>query len=499
MKNKITYKFKGVILALILFWGSCTNLDENPVGLLAPESFFKTEADVEAAVMGVYSYFASESLYGRQYTTAVALLGDICDIGDIGTQAARIAMNNLNVDGNNGMLTSFWQNFYAAIGAANSAINGVGIINISEQKKADELLAEARILRAHCYYQLVRLFGDVPYVGEFVTDPAKVKNMSRTPQSEVYQHIIEDCEYAIEHLPDNYTNNIRCRPSKGSAKTMLADVYLTLGNYQEAARYAEEVINERAKYGYGLMDDFKDLWIADKGDTKEHIWTVDFLAGNIRFDDLWGPMTGARNTDMQGWSVVVPSPGFYAMYDQGDSRIETTFVTETLVKGVMTPYTKWTWPRIHFGKYCLYPGKNSNSEGRYSGRNYPIYRFAEVYLIAAEALTEVNKGPTPKALEYINEVKKRARKGGSVPADINSGLDKAQFIDVVLKERMLELAAEYKRWFDIKRRDLGDEVFKGPNSIEPHSTLNSVKQYLLPIPQAELDRNPNLLPQNAGY
>jgi len=280
---------------------------------------------------------------------------------------------------------------------------------------------------------------------------------------------------------------------------MLACVHLTLGNYQEAARYAEEVINERATYGYALMDDFTKLWIADDGDTAEHIWTVDFPAGNTSFDDLWGAMSGVRNADMQGWSVVVPSPGFYDMYEPGDSRMETTFVTETPVGGVMTPYTEWTWARIHFGKYCLYPSVNSNSEGRYSGRNYPIYRFAEVYLIAAEALAEVNNGPTAKSLEYINEVRKRARKGGLAPADIPAGLNKDQFIDAVLKERMLELAAEYKRWFDIKRRDLGAEVFTGPNSIEPHSTFNPAKKYLLPIPQAELDRNPNLLPQNPGY
>jgi hypothetical protein len=340
------------------------------------------------------------------------------------------------------------------------------------------------------------LFGDIPYVGEFVTDPASVADISKTPEAEVYQYIIADCEYAAENLPDKYTNDIRCRPTAGAAKTMLASVYLTRGEYAKAAQYAEEVINNASVYGYELLDDFTEIWIADNGDSKEHIWTVDFLAGIT--DDLWSPMSGVRNADMQGWSVVVPSPGFYDMYEQGDHRMEVTFILETPVGGVMTPYSQWKWPRIHFGKYSLYPGEKANSEGRYSGRNFPIFRFAEVYLIAAEALAEVNNGPNAKAYEYVNKVRERARFGGTVPADLQSGMSKTDFIEAVLKERMLELPLEYKRWFDIKRRQLGEVAFEGANSLEPHS-FDPSKNYLLPLPQDELDRNPNLLPQNPGY
>jgi tetratricopeptide (TPR) repeat protein len=494
MRKNILYK--ALIVAVTIFMGACTDLEENPIGLLAPESYFQTEDDVEAAVMGAYSYLASEPIYGRQYTTAVCLLDDVCDIGDIGTQAARININNHAADASNGMITSFWPRFYQAIGAANAAINGLEKITVTDQTRANELMAEARIIRAHCYYSLVQLFGDIPYVGEFVTDPASVADISKTPEAEVYQYIIADCEYAAENLPDKYTNDIRCRPTAGAAKTMLASVYLTRGEYAKAAQYAEEVINNASVYGYELLDDFTEIWIADNGDSKEHIWTVDFLAGIT--DDLWSPMSGVRNADMQGWSVVVPSPGFYDMYEQGDHRMEVTFILETPVGGVMTPYSQWKWPRIHFGKYSLYPGEKANSEGRYSGRNFPIFRFAEVYLIAAEALAEVNNGPNAKAYEYVNKVRERARFGGTVPADLQSGMSKTDFIEAVLKERMLELPLEYKRWFDIKRRQLGEVAFEGANSLEPHS-FDPSKNYLLPLPQDELDRNPNLLPQNPGY
>lgn len=498
MKRNTIYKILAVCAVIFTTIASCTKLEENPIGVLAPESYFKTEVEVEAAVMGVYSRLARETIYGRKLPITIMLLGDACDIGDQGTPARRIQMNNFVPDANNGLITAFWPEVYRSIGAANAAISGAQSIPNKDGAKTIELVAEARILRAHCYYILVQLFGDIPYIGEFVTDPGLVADASKTPAAEVYQKIIEDCEFAELNLPDTYASGIRCRPTKGSAKTMLASVYLTLGEYDKAARYAEEVINSRATYGYDLVDDFTELWKADNGDMAEHIWTVDFKAGNQTFYNLWAPLTGIRGADMQGWSVVVPSPGLYNLYDSGDHRMEITFITESPFSGVMVPYTNWEISRMHFGKYALYPGAGAASDGSNSGRNYPIYRLAEVYLIAAEALAEVNNGPTTKAYEYINKVRERARFGGTLPADLASGLSKEDFINAVLKERLLEFPLEYKRWFDIKRRQLGTEVFAGTNSIEPHS-FDPAKNYLLPIPQSELDRNPNLKPQNPGY
>lgn len=498
MKRNIIYKILAVCAVVLFTIPSCTKLEENPIGILAPESYFKTEVEVEAAVMGVYSRFARETIYGRKLPITIMLLGDACDIGDQGTPSRRIQMNNFTPDANNGLITAFWPEIYRSIGAANAAISGAESIPNKDGNRTKELVAEARILRAHCYYNLVQLFGDIPYVGEFVTDPASVADASKTPAAEVYQKIIADCEFAEQNLPDTYSSGIRCRPTKGSAKTMLASIYLTIGQFDKAAQYAEEVINSRATYGYNLVNDFTELWKADNGDMAEHIWTIDFKAGTGTFTNWWAPLCGIRGADMQGWSVIVASPGLYALYETGDHRMETTFITETLVNDVMVPYTNWEIPRMHLGKFSLYPGSGANSDGSNSGRNYPIFRFAEVYLIAAEALAEVNNGPTAKAYEYINKVRERARFGGTVPTDLPTGLSKADFIDAVLKERLLEFPLEYKRWFDIKRRQLGVEAFGGANSIEPHN-FDPAKNYLLPIPQSELDRNPNLLPQNPGY
>jgi len=497
---------KIMIMGLVLlFAGACTDLDEDPVGILAPESFYKTQADAEAAVMGSYSMLASEYLYGRKLLITIQLLGDMCDIGDIGTASRRVEINNFTTDSNNGMVTAIWPVLYQVIGAANAAIDGIPAVDMDEDYK-NQLIAEAKMVRALCYYHLVRLFGDVPYIGTFVSDPNTVSDISKTPAEEIYNSIIADCEDGIKYLPDTYDSGIRSRPTKGSAETMLASVYLTLKDYANAAQYAEDVINHASDYGYDLLADFQDLWKADNGDHQEQVWAVDFKGGISGSDtqnmDYMAPMTGVRDADMTGWSVIVPSPGVYTSFDDRDYRKKVSFLTETPVGGVMTPYTNWKWPRIHMAKWCIYPGSSANSDGADSDHNYNIFRYAEVLLIAAEALNEANGSPTANAYVYINRIRARARNFGGVlsdfPADLQTGMSQESFRAAVREERRVELAFEWKRWYDLIRWGTATEAFTGLGSYEPHSNFQEYKT-LLPLPQDELDRNPSLLPQNTGY
>ena len=497
---------KTLILSIVLFTlGACTKLDEEPVGILAPESFFKTQADAEAAVMGSYSMITSEYLYGRKLLITLQLLGDMCDIGDVGTASRRVQINNFTADSNNGMVTAIWPVLYQVIGAANAAIDGIPAVDMNEEIK-NQLIAEAKMVRALCYYHLVQLWGDVPYIGTFVSDPNSIKDISKTSAQDIYKNIIADCEDGIKYLPNSYAKNIRSRPTKGSAQTMLASVYLAMNDYANAAKYSEDVINNASVYGYELLPDFQDLWKADLGNHKEQVWAVDFKGGvtgsNAQQTDYMAPMTGVRDADMIGWSVIVPSPGVYDSFDDRDYRKKVSFLTETMVKGVMTPFPQWKWPRIHLAKWCIYPGSSAGADGANSDHNYNIFRYAEVLLMAAEAINESNGGPTAKAYEYINKVRARARNFGGTqtdfPADLQAGMTQADFRAAVREERRIELAFEWKRWYDLKRWGSAAEAFNGPNSYEPHSNFKD-DFYLLPLPQPELDRNTNLLPQNPGY
>lgn len=503
MKNIV---IKTLMVALVIGFSSCVDLEEQPIGLLAPETLFQTPRDVEVAIFGAYGWIASERLYGRQFVSALMLRSDMVDIGDRGTPAERQQVNDFNMDANNGMINRFWPYWYQTISAANAAISGAEGLDETDQV-LNPLIAEARFIRAFSYYHLVRVFGDVPYIDFFIRDPQEVADISKTPADQIYQGIIEDFQFAKEWLPDTWPNNIKSRPTKGTAASYLASVYLTRENYQQAYTEAKWVIDNKDRFGYALVPDYQNLFVATLGDMPEHIFTIDFLGsqngGGGANDDLMAPMTGIRGADHQGWSVLVPSMQVFNEWNDDDYRKWVSFDDSIAVDGVLVPYTEFdNTQRPHIAKYSRFPG-NSSGDGRYSDHNYSAFRYAEVLLIAAEAGAEVN-GVNAEVIGYVNQIRERARNWGgevssTVPEDITTTPSKEEFIDIVLNDRRLELAFEYKRWYDIKRRRLGEEVFLGPDAREPHPNFDPSRDYLFPLPAEELDINPNLRPQNPGY
>lgn len=500
MKNLNIFSLLLIVLSVF----ACTDLQEDPIGELAPDGFFKTASDVEAAIFGAYGRMASEGYWGRKQSLTIMLASDMVDIGNPGTPSRRIQVNDFTSDAFSGMVSAFWPRSYDIISAANNAIYGADIIDDDEDVK-NALKAEGMFARSFIYFNLVRQFGDIPYLGESVSDPEAVADLTKTSAEDVYANIISDLEFGIEHLP--MKQNARSRASTGSAATMLADVYLTLGDYEKAYEYAKWVIDNAASLDYDLTADYQDLFNAELQDgLKEPIYVIDFLGqqtgSSSEGDDLMGPLTGIRGADMQGWGVAVPSMAAFNSWDDRDYRKSVAFDTEALKDGVLIPYTEFTnEQRPHIAKYTRYPG-TADVNNRYTDFNYAIYRYADVLLMAAEAGNEIT-GPNSELEGYINLVRARARNAAGnandYPADVTSGLSKDDFRDMVLEERRFELSFEMKRWWDIKRRDLGDEVFKGGGSIEPHENFDSSRDYLLALPQDELDRNPNLLPQNPGY
>ncbi len=497
---------KTLIVVMSISFSSCVDMEEKPIGLLAPETLFQTPKDVEVAIFGAYGWIASERLYGRQFVAALMLRSDMVDIGDRGTPAARQQVNDFNMDANNGMVRPFWPYWYQTISAANAAISGTENLDEAEEV-LNPLIAEARFVRAFSYYHLVRVFGDIPYIDFFIRDPQEVADISKTPAEQVYQGIIEDLEYAKEWLPDTWPDGVKSRPTKGTAASYLASVYLTRENWQQAYTEAKWVIDNKDRFGYSLVPDYQDLFIASLGDQAEHIFTIDFLGskngGGGANDDLMAPMTGIRGADHQGWSVLVPSMQVFNQWNDDDYRKWVSFDDSIAVDGVLVPYTEYdNTQRPHIAKYSRFPG-NSSGDGRYSDHNYSAFRYAEVLLIAAEAGAEAN-GVNAEVIGYVNQVRERARNWGgeetsSVPEDITTTPGKDEFVDIVLNDRRLELAFEYKRWYDVKRRRLGEEVFLGPDAREPHPNFDPNRDYLFPLPAQDLDVNPNLLPQNPGY
>jgi hypothetical protein len=212
-------------------------------------------------------------------------------------------------------------------------------------------------------------------------------------------------------------------------------------------------------------------------------------------------MTGVINFQPGTFGVSVPSLKVYQTWDNKDYRKEVSLVDTIVFNAVVRAFPEFTTPRPHSYKWTQSPG-NSNAGGRFSDHNYIDMRYAEVLLIAAEAGAEVGK-PGTETAGYLNQVRERARNWGGrktdFPEDVATGLTKAQLIDLTMDDRRLELAFEWKRWYDIKRRKLGESVFRGPNSLEPRTNFDPSRDYLFPLPNSELIINPNLAPNNPGY
>lgn len=501
MKKILNIAFVALVAQLI---GACTDLTEDPVGLLSPTGFYKTKKNVESGIFGAYGSLASEPLFGRQFISALMLRSDMVDIGNRGTSAERIQMNDFTMDASNGMVARFWPIWFQVVSAVNSAEEGAKGLGLSETE-INPLIAEAKFIRAFSYYHLVRCFGSVPYIDKFVSDPESVKTIGKASEEELYKKIIADLEFAKQWLPDKQANDVRTRPSKGTAASYLASVYMTLGNYQKAYTEAKFVIDNKDKFGYRLEADYQDLFVASKADAiKETIFAVDFL-GNITSglynEDYMPNMVGNRLPEVGGFGVLVPALKVYSTWDSRDYRKKVSFQDTAFLPTRVVPYTAFPEPRPHIDKWRRFPG-NAGAGGRFSDFNYNDFRYAEVLLIAAEAIGEIS-GPNEEAYGYLNQIRTRARNAAgklqTFPENVPTNLDKQGFIKLVLEERRLELAFEFKRWYDIKRRKLGDEVFKGPNSLEPRSAFNATRDYLMPIPSTEIAINPKLAPQNPGY
>ena len=490
------------ITMLTLQMFSCTDLIEEPVGIFDPSGFFKSGQDVQTMINGAYGLLAQEPVYGRKIQMTLMLASDMCDIGDASTAARRIEVNSFSLDANNGMTNALWPQFYRAISTVNSAIKGAEMVDIPE-KRRNELIGEAKTIRALVYYHMVQLFGDVPLITEPVSDISKVESMVRTPEADVWAQIIEDCKFGLEHMKP-YHEEGRSRATAAGAATLLSSTYLTLGDWTNAAKYAEELINNEQKYGVSLTPNYIDLFDAAKADTDEAIWVADFKADISSYPlqvDYFPTITGVHGGDDEGWSVMVPSPGVYESFDPNDYRTKHNFTTEQYIKGELKPYTEFNFPRIHIGKWR--PGAvGSHPAGLLTDHNYFHFRYAEVLLIAAEALNELN-GPSAKTYEYINRVRARARFNGTdvseIPVDVESGLSQDEFRSAVREERRIELAFEWKRWYDMRRWDNGDitEYFNKENSYESQELVKKTHK-LFPIPQSERELNSNLA-QNPGY
>lgn len=507
-------------LALSLSVLGCSDLEENAFSQLEPGERSVDLETVETTVAGAYGQLDARAFMSRALGLTLMLRSDMVDIGNPSTNAERVEHDQFTLSTSNPLILnisnperSFWPRLYQAVRGANETLRELDQLEEQAPGVKEEIAARARFIRGFAYYHLVRLFGDIPYLDE-TTTTAEASIAERTPVETVYAGIIADLEYAKEWLPDSRMD--RALPGKAAAGAFLASVYLTRGDYQGAYDEATGVINNAGAYDLSLEPDYRNIFHAVNTDlSKEPIFVIDFVGTNVGDEsrDYLAAFTGffgqATYYPSGGWSVMVPAQAVYDTWDDGDYRKEVCFDAEAVTNaGETIPFTQFSsldprnTNRPHISKYTAMASDlpQANTSGRDSHSNYQLMRYAEVFLIAAEAAIEL--GRTGEADTWINMVRERARNGdgsgtpSAVPADISGAT-----IDDVLEERRLELAFEQKRWYDIVRRQMGGEVF-GPNGFETElrgtENFDPGRDYLLPIPPLEITNNPNLV-QNPGY
>ncbi|MBT1697591.1 RagB/SusD family nutrient uptake outer membrane protein [Fulvivirgaceae bacterium PWU4] len=480
-------KIAGMFTLVALLAPGCQDfLEENPKDRVATSNYYKTEQDAISAVNAIYAHLNSQSgdtfggVYHSNFWITMGLASDEMNNNQAGAVNEE-QLSNFAYSPQNGVVFDVWKQHYKAITLANIAIEKIPAIKMDETLRT-RLVNEAKFLRALLYFNLVRMFGEIPLLLK-VDEPL---TPGAAKVDDIYAQIIKDLSDA-EALPADQAEG-RGRATSGAAKAILAKVYLTRKDWAKSAAKSKEVIDS---HKYELWDNFADVFKIQNRGGKEAIFSVGFgdAGGAIIFWEVaqfhvrllpQALATAKITTNTLGWQV--PTNALATAYGAGDERGAVTVFNRFNETVAGTAYNV-PFDKYYFRKYwdVTVPGEFTNAQ---SANDFPVIRYADVLLMYAEALNEVTGG-SAEAHTYLNMVRDRAE----LP-DL-SGLSQAAFRDAVLQERRLELAAEGHRWFDLVRTGkLETLVPVSKPGVVPQSRYN-----LFPIPQRERDLNTNL-PQN---
>jgi hypothetical protein len=496
--NKLYLRYAVFFAILGMGIVACKNLlEEDPKDQVFVDNFFQTENDATAAVNSIYGILNATSsapsfggVYFSTYWVGSGLASDEMENRLAATDLDQLATFTHRPV--NGLLYEFWSLAYKGINNANFAIGGIPSVKADVTFKNNRL-GEAHYLRAMLYFDLLRMFGDIPLIVRLDGETTPPRN----PAADVYTQIIADLQFAELNLPESYqASNGLGRATKGAATGLLAKVFLTRGEWQKCIDQCNTIINSGK---YALYQDFADAFKVPNENGKETLFGVGFGSANnsISFweegqfnvrllpKQLSGQIPGVN---AQGWQVATQH--LYDSYHPQDRRREVTLLTK-----INNTDGSTTTVEPHIQKY--WDKVNEPLAGNTS-HDFPYLRYADILLMKAEALNELNNGPNADAYDAVNQVRKRARFNGTTELPILpdlQGISYQDFKDALLLERRHEFVAEGHRWFDLVRfKKLEALVPLAKSGVQPQDF-----HYLFPIPQGEIDLNQNLLPQNSGY
>jgi starch-binding outer membrane protein, SusD/RagB family len=512
MKNKIYTSLLTTILFSTLFT-SCVDLNEDVRSRISSDQFYKTQSDATAAVQSIYADLTHNtsgdhaSIYNRLLVLSVGMMTDENIPGPRATNPDVRSIAALTQTSTNTRYYELWRQHYEAINRANVAIDKLPSIKDGDTLVTQRLILEAKFLRGLLYYNLVRLWGDVPLVLH-PTESLSNLNVARTSKAVVYAQVISDFTAATS-LPKKYTGADAFRATSGAARAFLLSVAVTQRNWAEAIKQYNAI--QTGGYGYDLFANYGDNFVTGKKNTVEHIFdgwcnadgaTQNGTGNNNILSSISAPVSKYAAGQGVGGDADAPIITLRQLFKANDARTKVTFQDSILATGSTTK-------KIYSPHFYKYWDPSASSTLLQNGVNIPIIRYAEVLLFYAEAQNEANAGPNTEAYNAINKVRNRA----GLP-NLTAGLSQDQFRDSIFFEKHLEFVYEQVRWFDLIRvngsgkaklvstlQALKDPA-KGGNSTDSWTVAKannvSDKFLLLPVPASELIANPSLT-QNPGW
>ncbi len=475
--------FSLITMAILLTMPSCKDdfIELTPVSTVSTDALYKTDRDFQDAVTGIYGVYQSQYqnmwLYGD-------MRGD--DSWDELVKGTAAAMDLFTINNDDGVIGSTWRNYYNIINRANMLLAKIENADPAVVKNKDRHIGEAKFLRALAYFDMVRIFGDVPMVTTNLTIEESYQS-GRIEVATIYQEvIINDLLDAEGKLPASYSGPNVGRATQGAAKALLGKVYLTIRDFQKAEAKLQEVTT----LGYALLPNYNALFDFTKNEHhSEYIFDIEYEEGMgegncfttnftpkdpaiAAFYGVKGGQNGNNN----------PPPSLFNLFPEGDRRKDVTAANgHTNKAGVFIRLLPTSNDVQTFTKKYLVRLLASCD----SKANWKVIRYADVLLMYAEALNE--NGKTNEALTYLNLVRVRAGLVGY------SGLTQDGTREKIYLERRLELSFEGHRWFDLLRTGRALSVME-PYGMKPNMTV-----FPLPLSQVQLINDPSVFPQNPGY
>lgn len=531
---RLKLKIAAAVLMVTSVTISCKKfLDTKPDDFVATEQYFNTEADLNYALGGVYASLAQDGTFGRNIPIELEMGNDEAHYNNRNNYSNVPSLYDCQASTK--IYADCWTALYQGIGRANLLLANIEKANASDSVKR-YIRGEALFLRAFNYFQLVTRYGDVPLILEPTTQ-VNNPNYPRNASIDVYNKIIEDMKSADTLVRDITQIGNGSRVSKTTVEGILARVYLKMAGhplmlglpaYDSAKTYALKVINSGI---HSLNPSYKQVFInhsQDLYDYKESMWEIEFYGNNTpqgavppgsRFACQLAMRYAGTDPNpaiVYGYGSYVPSGVLYNIY--------ATYPSDTLRRNWNMPeftYSASTSPRtvtnyapgtFTFERDCGKWKRDYETfipkQRDWGPTNFPVLRYADVLLMAAESINEVD-GPTTIALGYLNQVRSRALALRIFPSQAST---QAAFRKIIQDERARELCFEGLRKFDLIRWGIFISRMDFTKNAIANSTATStnknrflggyfnvkLRDTLLPIPSAEISVN-SLINQNAGW